>query len=73
MFGDFGSNVPAATTALMQQKGAKPFTYSLANKEDISINLDDQATKHALLRKMAVRKLAGTVDQSSPPTTSPGS
>jgi multiple sugar transport system substrate-binding protein len=65
VFGDFGSNVPAATTALMQQKGAKPFTYSLAKKTDISINLDDQATKDVLSYwgDLAKKKLVGTQDQ----------
>jgi multiple sugar transport system substrate-binding protein len=65
VFGDLGSNVPAATTALMEQKGAKPFTYSLANKQDISINLDDQATKDVLnyWADLVKKKLVGTQDQ----------
>jgi ABC-type glycerol-3-phosphate transport system substrate-binding protein len=65
VFGDFGSNVPAATTALMIQKGANPFTYDLADKQDITIKLDDQATKDVLnyWGDLAARKLVGTVDQ----------
>lgn len=65
VFGDFGSNVPAVTTALMIQKGAKPFTYDLANKQNITIKLDDQATKDVLnfWGDLATKKLVGTVDQ----------
>jgi multiple sugar transport system substrate-binding protein len=65
VFGDFGSNVPAATTALIQQKGGKPFTYDLAKKQDIGIKLDDQATKDVLTYwgDLAGKKLVGTQDQ----------
>jgi multiple sugar transport system substrate-binding protein len=64
-FGDFGSNVPAVATALMIQKGANPFTYDLANKQNITIKLDDQATKDVLSYwgDLATRKLIGTEDQ----------
>jgi len=48
VFGDFGSNVPAVTTALMIQKGAVPFVYDLADKQNITVKLDDQATKDVL-------------------------
>jgi len=37
LFGDIGSNVPAAVTALMAQKGAVPCTYDLADSKNISI------------------------------------
>jgi multiple sugar transport system substrate-binding protein len=64
-FGDFGSNVPAATTALMIQKGANPFVYDLQNKQDITVKLDDQATKDVLSYwgDLATSKEVGTVDQ----------
>ena len=64
-FGDFGSNVPAVATALMIQKGANPFTYDLANKQNITIKLDDQATKDVLnyWGGLATKKLIGTEDQ----------
>ncbi|MCO8277094.1 extracellular solute-binding protein [Actinoplanes sp. TRM 88003] len=48
VFGDFGSNVPAVTTALMIQKGAQPFVYDLSDKQNITVKLDDQATKDVL-------------------------
>jgi multiple sugar transport system substrate-binding protein len=65
LFGDLGSNVPAMVTALMIQKGAKPFAYDLANKQNITIKLDDQATKDVLnyWAGLAGKKLVGTVDQ----------
>ena len=47
-FGDFASNVPAVTTALMIQKGAQPFAYDLTNKQQITVKLNDQATKDVL-------------------------
>jgi multiple sugar transport system substrate-binding protein len=64
-FGDFGSNVPAATTALMIQKGANPFQYDLADKQNITIKLDDQATKDVLSYwgDLSTKKLVGTADQ----------
>ena len=64
-FGDFGSNVPAATTALMIQKGADPFGYDLADRTNITIKLDDQATKDVLTYwgDLATKKLVGTADQ----------
>lgn len=65
LFGDLGSNVPAAITALMAQKGAKPFTYDLADPKNISINLDDQATKDVLnyWAGLVKKGLVGTQDQ----------
>ncbi|MEV0344760.1 extracellular solute-binding protein [Nonomuraea sp. NPDC050680] len=65
LFGDLGSNVPAVVTALMIQKGAKPFTYDLANKQNITIKLDDQATKDVLnyWADLVGKKLVGTADQ----------
>ena len=40
--------MPAVTTALMIQKGAQPFVYDLADKQNITVKLDDQATKDVL-------------------------
>jgi multiple sugar transport system substrate-binding protein len=64
-FGDFGSNVPAVTTALMIQKGADPFVYNLQDKQNITIKLDDQATKDVLgyWGDLAAKKEIGTADQ----------
>lgn len=65
VFGDFGSNVPAVTTALMIQKGAQPFVYNLADKQKITIKLDDQATKDVLTYwgELAAKGLVGKEDQ----------
>ncbi|GAA0565818.1 sugar ABC transporter substrate-binding protein [Paractinoplanes ferrugineus] len=65
VFGDFGSNVPALTTALMIQKGAVPFVYDLADKQNITIKLDDQATKDVLnyWADLSKRGLVGKQDQ----------
>lgn len=64
-FGDFGSNVPAVTTALMIQKGAQPFAYDLADKQNITVKLDDQATKDVLgyWGDLAAKGLVGKEDQ----------
>jgi multiple sugar transport system substrate-binding protein len=65
VFGDLGSNVPAATTALIEQRGGTPFSYDLANKQHISINLDSQPAKDVLSywADLAAKKLVGTQDQ----------
>jgi multiple sugar transport system substrate-binding protein len=65
VFGDFASNVPAVTTALMIQKGANPFQYSLADKQNITVKLDDQATKDVLTywADLAKKGLVGKEDQ----------
>jgi ABC-type glycerol-3-phosphate transport system substrate-binding protein len=65
VFGDFGSNVPAVTTALMIQKGAVPFVYDLADKQNITVKLDDQATKDVLdfWADLSQKGLVGKVDQ----------
>jgi multiple sugar transport system substrate-binding protein len=65
VFGDFGSNVPAVTTALMIQKGAQPFVYDLADKQNITIKLDDQATKDVLTfwGDLVAKGLVGKEDQ----------
>jgi multiple sugar transport system substrate-binding protein len=47
-FGDLGSNVPAATTSLMEQAGAQPFTYDLADPKKITIDLDSAPAKQVL-------------------------
>ena len=64
-FGDLGSNVPAALTALMAQKGAVPFKYSLADQKNISINLDSQPVKDVLnyWAGLVKKGLVGTQDQ----------
>ncbi|GIM93423.1 sugar ABC transporter substrate-binding protein [Paractinoplanes toevensis] len=64
-FGDFASNVPAVTTALMIQKGATPFQYDLADKQNIGIKVDDQATKDVLnyWADLSTKKLIGKEDQ----------
>jgi multiple sugar transport system substrate-binding protein len=64
-FGDLGSNVPAAITALIEQKGGKPFTYDLAKKQDITIALDSQAAKDVLnyWGDLVAKKAIGTQDQ----------
>ncbi len=64
-FGDFGSNVPSAVTALMIQKGAQPFQYDLADKQNITIKLDDQATKDVLnyWGDLVAKGLVGKEDQ----------
>lgn len=64
-FGDLGSNVPAALTALMAQKGAVPFKYDLADQKNISINLDSQPAKDVLnyWAGLAKKGLVGTQDQ----------
>ena len=65
VFGDFGSNVPALVTALMIQKGAQPFVYDLSDKQNITIKLDDQATKDVLTYwgELAQQGLVGKEDQ----------
>ncbi|MCY1144373.1 extracellular solute-binding protein [Actinoplanes sp. Pm04-4] len=65
VFGDFGSNVPAVTTALMIQKGAVPFVYDLADKQNITVKLDDQATKDVLTYwgELVKKGLVGKEDQ----------
>jgi len=65
LFGDLGSNVPAALTALMAQKGAVPFKYDLTDPKNITIKLDDQATKDVLnyWADLVKKGLVGTADQ----------
>jgi multiple sugar transport system substrate-binding protein len=65
LFGDLGSNVPAATTALLEQKGAKPFTYDLGTPKDISIALDSQPAKDVLnyWADLVKKGLVGKQDQ----------
>jgi len=65
VFGDFGSNVPAVTTALMIQKGAQPFVYDLADKKNITVKLDDQDTKDVLdyWGNLSKQGLVGKEDQ----------
>ena len=67
LFGDIGSNAPAAVTALMAQKGAVPFKYDLSNPTNISIKLDDQASKDVLdyWGGLVKKGLIGKMDQFS--------
>ena len=64
-FGDLGSNVPAATTALMAQKGAVPFTYDLADPKTVTIDLDSQPAKDVLdyWAGLSKKGLVGKEDQ----------
>ncbi|HEY8913499.1 extracellular solute-binding protein [Lacisediminihabitans sp.] len=65
VFGDLGSNVPAALTALMAQKGVVPFKYDLSNPKDVAINLDSQPAKDVLdyWAGLAKKGLVGKADQ----------
>jgi multiple sugar transport system substrate-binding protein len=67
-FGDFPANQPAYVTALLYQNGAKPFTYDPANKGQISINLNDDATKKVLnyWAGLVSKGLVSTQDQFTP-------
>ena len=63
-FGDSGSNVPALYMALLQQKGAVPFGYDPAKPQDLTIKLNDQASKDVLnyWADLVKRDLVGTQD-----------
>jgi len=65
VFGDLGSNVPAVMMALQIQKGADPFAYDLSKPQDLTVNLDDVASKDVLDYWAGLVKdgLVGTVDQ----------
>jgi multiple sugar transport system substrate-binding protein len=65
-FGDLGGNVPALMMALTIQKGAHPFTYDYTKApKDITIKLDDQASKDVLnyWANLSQKKLIGKQDQ----------
>lgn len=47
-FGDLGSNVPANFMALQIQKGAVPFGYDITKPQDLTVKLNDQASKDVL-------------------------
>ncbi|MGI5239742.1 ABC transporter substrate-binding protein [Dactylosporangium sp. CA-139066] len=68
LFGDFPANQPAYVTALLYQNGAKPFTYDPANKGEISIKLNDDATKKVLdyWAGLVKKGLVSTQDQFTP-------
>jgi multiple sugar transport system substrate-binding protein len=68
LFGDFPANQPAYVTALLYQNGAKPFTYDPANKGEIGINLNDDATKKVLnyWAGLVSKGLVSTQDQFTP-------
>jgi multiple sugar transport system substrate-binding protein len=63
-FGDHGSNVPALFMALQQQKGAVPFGYDPAKPQDLTVKLNDQASKDVFnyWADLVKRKLVGTQD-----------
>ncbi|MEV8146909.1 extracellular solute-binding protein [Arthrobacter sp. NPDC080073] len=65
MFGDLGANSPAQVMALMIQKGAVPFRYNLADKNTITIKVNDDASKQVLNYWAGLVKdgLVGTTDQ----------
>ncbi|GAB7192275.1 sugar ABC transporter substrate-binding protein [Kineococcus sp. NUM-3379] len=48
LFGDFPSNVPAPTVALMEQAGAKPWDYNASDKTKLKIDLDSEPAKKVL-------------------------
>lgn len=68
LFGDLGGNVPAVMMALQVQNGAQPFEYDAATPEQISINLNDQASKDVLdyWAGLVEKGLVGTQDQFTP-------
>lgn len=68
LLGDLGANVPAVMMALQIQKGAKPFEYDPTKPEDITIKLDDQASKDVLdyWAGLVSKGLVGTQDQFTP-------
>ena len=58
--------------ALQQQKGAVPFAYDLAKPQDLTIKLNDQASKDVLDYWADLVKQDWSARRtSSPPTTSP--
>lgn len=65
VFGDLGSNVPAAFMALQIQKGAVPFAYDPANPQALTVKLNDQASKDVLnyWADLANKDLVGKQDQ----------
>lgn len=68
LFGDFPANQAAYVTALLYQNGAQPFTYDPANKGEIGIKLNDDATKQVLdyWAGLVSKGLVGTQDQFTP-------
>ena len=66
--GDLGANVPAVMMALQIQKGATPFEYDPTKPTDISVSMDDQASKDVLdyWGNLATSGLVGTQDQFTP-------
>jgi len=65
VFGDLGSNVPAAFEALQIQKGAVPFGYDITDPQALTVKLNDQASKDVLnyWADLANKNLVGKVDQ----------
>ncbi|MCW2811007.1 MAG: hypothetical protein JWP61_1465 [Friedmanniella sp.] len=65
VFGDLGSNTPAVFMALQTQKGAVPFGYDIAKPQDLTIKLNDQASKDVLnfWGDLSKKGLVGKQDQ----------
>ena len=65
VFGDLGANVPATFMALLQQNGAEPFTYDPAKPKDMTIKLNDQASRTSSTTgpDLVKKGLVGTEDQ----------
>jgi multiple sugar transport system substrate-binding protein len=68
LFGDLGANVPAVFMALQYQAGAQPFEYDPSTPENITINLNDDASKKVLdyWAGLVQKGLVGTQDQFTP-------
>jgi multiple sugar transport system substrate-binding protein len=65
VFGDLGSNVPAAFMALQIQKGAVPFGYDITDPQALTVKLNDHASKDVLSYwgDLANKGLVGKQDQ----------
>ncbi|GAA4978516.1 ABC transporter substrate-binding protein [Kineococcus glutinatus] len=65
LFGDFPSNIPAPTVALMEQAGATPWQYSASDKTKLKIDLDSEPAKKVLdyWGGLVSDGLVGTQDQ----------
>lgn len=68
LFGDIGANVPAVFMALTIQNGAQPFEYDPTTPEEISIKVNDDASKEVMdyWAGLVAKGLVGTQDQFTP-------
>ncbi len=68
LFGDFGSNVPAAIMALLYQNGAEPFTYDPSGDGEIGIDVNSPEAKEVLdyWAGLVSKGPVGTQDQFTP-------